>query len=51
MSSPSDDDMSAEPLFVTITDDLIIEKNFTGKVGDEDTKPIFRKQRLINVLF
>lgn len=33
--------MSTEPLFVTIKDDFVIEKNFTGKVRDENTKQDF----------
>ena len=44
MSEPNDDDMSAEPLFVTIKDDFIIEKNFTGKVSDENSQINDRKQ-------
>ena len=43
MSSPNDDDVSAEPLFVTITDDLIIEKDFAGKVGDDNIQQVFQK--------
>lgn len=41
MSTQNDDDMSTEPLFVTIKDDFVIEKNFTGKVGNENTKQDF----------
>ena len=44
MSEPNDDDMSAEPLFVTIKDDFVIEKNFTGKVSDENSQINDRKQ-------
>ena len=44
MSAPNDDDMSAEPLFVTIKDDFIIEKNFTGKVRVENAQLNYRKQ-------
>lgn len=47
MSAPNDDDMSAEPLFVTIKDDFIIEKNFTGKVRVENAQPNHRKQDCI----
>lgn len=43
MSTPNEDDGSAEPLFVTIKDDFIIEKNFTGKVGDENAQLIQNK--------
>ena len=34
MSTSHDEDMNTEPLFVTIKDDCVIEKNFAGKVGD-----------------
>ena len=41
LSTPDDDDGSGVLMFVTIKDDLIVEKNFTGKVKDENR----RKQR------
>lgn len=33
MSTPEEDDGAAVPLFVTVKDDYVVEKNFTGKVS------------------
>lgn len=35
MSTPEDDDGSAVPLFVTVKDEFVVEKNYTGKVITE----------------
>ena len=34
MSTPEDDDGSAVPLFVTVKDEFVVEKNYTGKVSE-----------------
>ena len=33
LATPEDDDGTAVPLFVTVKDDFVVEKNFTGKVS------------------
>lgn len=46
MSTPEDDDGSAVPLFLTVKNEFIVEKNFAGKVKIQILKRQHRDPRI-----